>query len=118
MMVTVDPLKKYEDAKQGKLVAATGILPQFYMEAMVRGNDTARDVYEAMVDIYGYGDYSGPSWGTVSPTGVYKSSYEEDPDMYPLVLCEWPDNDVRLWVYQHAILAVQDPEETIITRMD
>ena len=118
MMVTVDPLKAYTDAPKDRLIAACGILPQFFAEAVMQGNDTAESVYKAMVAIYGFGDYSGTSWGTVSDEGVYKSSYDEDPDMSPLLLCEWPDSEVKMYCYEHAILAVVDDEKQIITRMD
>ena len=121
MIAEIDPLNVHmpKGASAKKIVGAVGILPMFYTEACVKGLDTAHEVYEDMVKTYGFGDYSGPSWGTVKDDGTYVSSFEEDPDMAPLMKCSWPDNPVVMYIYQHAILAVVDGFETpIITRMD
>ena len=119
MMVTLDPMKKFEDVKKDRLVAACGLLPAFFADAMDRSTeDTAESVYKAVVEVYGFGDYSSANWGTVTPEGAYVSAYDDDPDMYPLLLLEYPDSPVQMLIYQSAILAVRDGETTILSRMD
>jgi len=120
MIVEIDPLNVHlpKGASSKRIVDACGILPMFYTEAMVKGLETAQEVYDDMVKTYGFGDYGSASWGTVSPDGTYVSSYEEDPDMAPLLKLTWPDNPVECLIYEHAILAVRDEDKTIITRMD
>ena len=120
MIAEIDPLNVHleKGATAKRIVEACGILPMFYTEACVKGLVTAQEVYDDMVKTYGFGDFSGPSWGTVSPDGTYVSSFEEDPDMQPLMKCTWPDSPVELLIYQNAILAVRDADTSIITRMD
>lgn len=120
MIISVDPNKYHVPigATMDRLVQACGIIPAFAAEAYVKGHETAQDVYGAMVEAYGFGDMSSTDWGTVDPTGVYKSTYDEDPDMQPLVELSSPDNPVKVYIYQYAIVAVVDKDTTIITRMD
>jgi len=121
MMVTLDPNMAYEKAPRGKLIEACGLLPNFFIDSLTKvayeGGEGAQAVYDEMVTLYGFGDYSGPSWGTVSPSGSYVSSYEEDEDLEPYLMMESLEG-VKMYVYPNAILAVMDSETTILTRMD
>jgi len=117
MMVTLDPNKAYPEAKKGDLVEACGIIPQFFFAAAVENKKTAKEAYETMVSEYGFGDWSSTSWGTIDPKGTYVSSSEGDQDLEPymeLVMLDGP----TLYIYPHAILAVVDSNDTIISRMD
>lgn len=120
MIISVDPNEYHipKGATKVRLVRACGIIPAFAAEAYAKGNETAQDVYDAMVERYGFGDMSSTKWGTVDPTGVYKSAYDEDPDMQPLVELRFPENPVKVYIYQYAIVAVVDEDTTIISRMD
>lgn len=120
MIINVDPNQHHvpKGANKGRIMEACGIIPMFAAEAYLKGAVTAQEVYDSMVESYGFGDMSSTDWGTVDPTGVYKSSYEEDPDMEPLVELSYPDNPVKVYIYQYAITAVVDKDTTIITRMD
>jgi len=118
MMVTVDPLKKYKEAKANRLVEACGIIPLFYKDAIEMDTESpASEVYSKMVDLYGFGDYQSVDWGTVSPEGLYESAHD-DPDLAPLLRLDHPDSEVVCYIYQYAIMAVRDKNETILSRMD
>ena len=119
MLINVDPNEYHipKGAKQGRLVEACGIIPMFAHEAYLKGAVTAQEVYDSMVESYGMGDWASPNWGTVDAKGVYKSTHAEDPDLYPLVSLEYP-GAAKVYIYQYAIMAVVDPQQTIISRMD
>jgi len=113
--VKVDPTGQYKNVARHRLVDALGIVPSFVSYAAVEATEpTARAVLDAMAEAYGFymGDMEG---GTVDAEGVYQ--YPDDPPLYPLV--RWKlDDDVTVYMYQFAIVAVQDKDTTIITRMD
>lgn len=119
MMVTIDPTNHYPPNRQGPLIEACGLIPIFFCKAIASLSEkaTAREVYEAMVEMYGYGDYHTTKWGHCTKEGIYKSSYPEDPDLYPYIEMRLPDG-LGLFVYPHALLAVVDTKETILSRMD
>lgn len=115
--VAFDPRAAY-GANSEKLLAACGVIPSIFSEAAM-GPDTedAPSMYKRAVEVYSFGDYSSVQWGTVTPEGVYVSSHDEDPDLNPMVVFYWPFG-VEVLVYPHAIIAVRDEENTIISRMD
>lgn len=117
-MVIVDPNGKYPKGTQGLLVEACGILPVFFVEATSKGLKDIGEVYEDMVEQYGFGDSSGFKWGTVDDKGVYKSAYEEDPELNPYITMSIPDG-LTFHIYPNSIVGLVDPKgETIISRMD
>jgi hypothetical protein len=117
MIIEVDPLRAFEKAPEDHLVSAAGLIPYFAVEALQEHPEgPARDVYDKMVSIYGFGDFSGAFTGTVSEEGVY--SYPEDPDLSPIMKLYFPGSPVEVFVYQYAIIAVRDDQETITSRMD
>jgi hypothetical protein len=112
--VKVDPTSHFKGVPQARLLGALGIVPSFVAYAAnVAPETTARAMMDAMGEAYGFymGDMEG---GTVDAEGVY--SYPEDEPLYPLV--RWKLDDVTVYMYQYAIVAVQDKDTTIITRMD
>ena len=113
--VKVDPTSHFKGVPQSRLVEALGIVPSFVAYAAVEAPEaTARAVLDAMAEVYGFymGDMEG---GSVDAEGVY--SYPDDPPLYPLV--RWKlDDDVTVYMYQFAIVAVKDGNETIIARLD
>jgi hypothetical protein len=116
-MITLDPNGKFPGVPKEHMQEFAGLIPRIVADAVLAGACGAREVYDAMVLAYGYGDYSSINWGTISEDGTYVSSEEEDPDLDPVVMWELPcGTKVRL--YNHAIVSVVDDEETIITRMD
>ena len=117
MMVSIDPNKAFKGAKKDRLIEACGLIPYFFLAAKEQGAKTAKEAYAVMVSEYGFGDYSSTSWGTVDSKGTYVSAYDEDPDMEPLMSMTILDGPT-LYVYQYAIMAVVDSNDTIITRMD
>ena len=117
MMVIIDPNKAFEGAKKDRLIEACGLIPYFFMAAKEQGTKTAKEAYAVMVSEYGFGDYSNTNWGTVDSKGTYVSAYKEDPDMEPIMAMSILDGPT-LYVYQSAIMAVVDSNDTIITRMD
>ena len=111
----LDPTNHHEGVPDSRLIEALGIVPSFVAYAAVEHTEaTARAILDAMAEAYGFymGDMEG---GTVDAEGVYQ--YPDDPPLYPLV--RWKlDDDVTVYMYQFAIVAVQDKDNTIITRMD
>lgn len=116
--VAMDPMGKFPNANQQDLLEACGLIPQIFSRAAGEPDtEDAEDLYKAAVQQYGYGDMASDSWGTVHSDGTYESQYDEDPDLYPLVVFRWPFG-VEVLVYRHAIIAVRDEDNTIISRMD
>lgn len=115
MKVSVDPNSAFTRAPQGRLVEACGIIPDFFIHAIREGADgTAREALKAMNDVYGFPVSPMPG-GEVDQYGTYR--FPEDPPLEPLMKLEAPGG-VTLYIYQYAIVALVDPEETIVTRMD
>ena len=119
MMVTIDPTNNWPKDKRPRLVAACGLLPMFFVDAINKGLIGTQEVYDDMVKTYGFGDFSGPSWGSINEeTGVYVSSYEEDEDLAPMVTMDSLDGPT-LYIYQHAIIGLVGPDGVqIVSRMD
>lgn len=118
MIISIDPTKSFAGANKDRILDACGLIPMFVVDAFSAGKATTKDVYGSMVESYGFGDMSSTDWGTVEPDGTYVSSYDEDEDLKPLIELSFPENPVKVYVYQYAIVAVVDPDNTIISRMD
>jgi hypothetical protein len=117
-----DPQNVWGDRedKQERLEAACGVLPFFFMDAVMQRAETAEDTYASMVKSYSFGDYRFKG-GSVTTDGTYVSEYTEDPDMVPYVtfVAKWEGGEtVKLHIYRSAILSVVDSKSTIISRMD
>ena len=129
MMVTVDPLNKFKDVPNQRLVEACGVIPLFYAESVERLTEEAPadGIFKSMMDIYGFGFGDGKEgfWGTVKEDGALVSNEPDDPedgpadpDLFPYMSCKYPDSGVELLIYSHAITVVRDTDDTFITRMD
>lgn len=111
--VSVDPTGKFEEVPDTRLLAATGFIPYFIQEVVWENSQTANGAMHVMGEAYGFGVHLMK--GTVTAEGVYQ--YPGDPDLPPLVVFRLP-TDIQIIVYQHAIVAVRDGNNTLITRMD
>jgi len=92
---------------------ACGIIPDFFLSAVLEGMDTAsrptvENVSERMDAAYRFGGFSYPFEGTVSPQGVYHSPFEEEGDAPLPPLARFAYNNLELFVYQYAITALRD----------
>lgn len=118
---TLDPtgvLVKDKGASLERIGQAQGLIPEFVLYAVQRGAESAQEVWDAMVEAYGFGDFSGPEWGTIDAEGVYHSKYDEDPDLHPLVRYDLQGDRVSVYLYNYGIVSVVSTEQTIIGRMD
>lgn len=118
MKVTIDPLNAFFGIKPEKLLEATGILSYFAADVSLTAPDSVKGAFDDLMECYGMGvGQDGSGWGTVDAGGVYKSEYEEDPDMSPMVTFHLSDT-ISWHVYQSAITAVTDGEDTLMARFD
>jgi hypothetical protein len=119
MKIRMDPNKQFEDVQVTRIVDAVGILPVFAEAAYVAypSDPTARQVFDEMMKAYGMGFGDGTTMEvTITPSGTWVSNYEEDEDLHPLVKLFW--EDVTIYLYQHALVAIVGPDTTLATRMD
>ena len=119
MKVTIDPLNAYEGIKHTKLWEATGIIPYFVAEAaLAETADTkAQDVMDLMNECYGFGlgDYNMlDGGGAIDKDGVY--TYPDDEPLSPLVKFDMEYSTV--YIYQYALVAVDDGNTQVMQRMD
>jgi hypothetical protein len=114
-LITIDPLSKYPSKPNDELVEECGILPLFFMKAvMVQEEPTLDRVWELVDDQYGFGLYK-MTGSTVTKDGVWQ--YPEDPDLYPLMKLQ--EGNVEMLVYPYALVAMRDTSgRTLCTRMD
>ena len=114
-----DPTHTYTHIPQARLVAACGLLPQILTDAVGEDPEDTKALYEAAVKLYGYGDYSKAfAGGTVDDAGIYRSEFEEDPPMHPLLM-GITGKGQDIYLYQYAMVAIVGRDgTTIITRMD
>lgn len=116
MKATLDPTSAFKGVSRDKLIGALGLIPQFGAMAFLEHPEgSSEDIYGSMVSAYGFGDMRHTG-GSVSPEGVY--SYPEDPELPPLVVLQQEGSPTKVYVYQHAIIAVVDSDNTIFSRMD
>lgn len=117
--VLLDPFGQFPQVdKKGRILEACGLIPAIFSQAAGEPDtEDAQALYKAAVDVYGFGDWSGSDWGTVSQNGVYTSTHEDDEPLKPIAVFRWPFG-VEVLVYRHAIIAVRDEDTTIISRMD
>ena len=116
--VAMDPTGHFRnrDVSKDKLLEAMGLIPYFAVAAAAQLPKTAEKALELMDLEYGFGMGAMTGAGTVDEDGVYE--YPEDPPLYPMAAFRFPESDVTVYVYQYAMVAVVDPETTLITRMD
>ena len=98
---------------EDRIRGACGIIPDFFLIAVLDGMDTAsrptlESVSERMDAEYQFGGFSCPLHGTVSPQGVYHSPFEQDGDEPLPPLARFAYNNLELFIYQHAITALRD----------
>jgi len=113
--IEIDPNGKFLTVEMSRVIGAAGLLPYFALEAFeLLPEGGTEEVYQMLVSIYGMGDYRMPKGGTVSPEGVYNAP--EDPPLDPIVSVSGLNTTV--YIYQYAIIAVVDKNDTIVSRMD
>ena len=120
MSVTVDPSGKYKGIKPGKIWQSLGLIPYFVNSvAMTPDVDTTEAAAQILLDAYGFGfsvDHNMVDHGSqIDKDGVY--SYPEDPDLYPLVQFE-VQNGIKIYVYEYALVGVDDGETQWMARFD
>ena len=119
MNIKIDPMGEFKEVQVTRIVEAVGIIPVFAEAAYVAHADAplAKDVFNTMMNEYGMGFGNGTEMDvTITPDGAWVSGYEEDEDLYPLIEMSW--EGVKVYVYQHALVAVVGPDTTLVTRMD
>lgn len=94
-----------------RLREACGIIPDFFLAAVLEGMETAsgptlENVSEGMDAAYRFGGFSYPFEGAVSPQGVYHSPHDEDEPLPPLARFAY--GNLELFIYQYAITALRD----------
>ena len=99
-----------------RLLEACGIIPDFFAEACVTAEDenpegfTLRDVADGMDRVYQFGGFGYPWPGSLDADGVYRSQYDEDPPMSPLVRFSF-NSGARVFecfVYEAGITAIRE----------
>ena len=119
MLMTINPTGHYEKYVQGRLREECGLIPAFYYDAMRLGvskEDSVEDVFNSMLELYGYPPISGLDYGTVDSEGVLTPP--DGDKMYPYVKLAHPDNDTVCYIYAYGIVSVTDGQETITARFD
>lgn len=117
MNITIDPTDSFKGIKDKKLLASCGLILDFAEMVRYQQPETAQQAFDMLMDVYGYGSGDGSGWGTVDAEGAYRSEYEEDSDLPPIVTLKLGEG-IDLNVYQYGIVSVVDKETTLITRMD
>ena len=98
---------------EDRIRGACGIIPDFFLVAVLEGMDTASrpsvgNVSERMDEAYQFGGFSCPLHGTLSPQGVYHSPFEEQGDEPLAPLARFAYGNLELFVYRYAITALRD----------
>ena len=108
---------------EDRLCEACGIIPDFFMWALVEGIEsvfgpTLERVSDAMDKAYGFGGFCYPFKGTVSAEGVYQSPYDDDEPLAPLLRLS--HSGLELYIYESAIAALRDctSGEVVVGRFD
>jgi hypothetical protein len=121
--VTTDPTSwwraNHEDS-QPDYIAHAGLLLPWAREAAELRNDA--DTWVKLVDHmdnrYGFGLCD--MGGEISPSGLYKSPYEEDEPLAPLLYIEM--QGAEMYIYEYGICAMREVSvergDWFITRMD
>ena len=120
LVTTTDPLQQFKGVPQGRLIAATGLIPFFVQDVAMSVPVDATEAFDMMVECYGFPaeDMLPKGKGEVSDRGVY--SYPEDPDLHPMVSWkfEGEKDTIEVLMFQHAFVVVRDKARTHMTRMD
>ena len=93
-----------------------GVIPMFFGEAAnADGREYITDpayllqfVADGMDKAYGMGGFQTNAWsknGVIDPAGVYRSGYDDDPAMHPIVKLQ--TDDVECFIYDCAIVAIR-----------
>ncbi len=92
-----------------------GLIP-FFATVAEADAENAAEFKKAMEAEYGFPLATVD--GTVDEQGIFKSKYEEDPELIPLAKMDTPH--VTLYQYQYAIVAFvnKDGSPQFVTRMD
>ncbi len=117
MTMIIDPNEAFAGIKPKKLVDVMGIIPFFVQDVALSQPESASEAFELLQECYGYpvGDLLENGVGKVEQDGTY--IYPDDPDLSPIALFELPD-DIQVFVYQYAFVAVRDAKTTLMARME
>lgn len=105
--VQFDPLDKFPNVPQARLVEACGILPHFVLtdDAPIRAN---------LEHCYQFGIHES-SGGSIDPDGMYH--FPGDPDLAPMAVIR--KGEERMFIYRSAIVAILgDDGSCFVTRCD
>jgi len=98
------------------LVEACGIIPDFFVTACITAEQenpdtlTLQHIADGMDRAYQFGGFGYPWPGSLDADGVYRSQYDEDPPMSPLVRFSF-NSGARVFecfVYECAITAIRE----------
>jgi hypothetical protein len=120
LVTTTDPLQQFKGVPQGRLIAATGLIPFFVQDVAMSVPLDATEAFDMMLECYGYGgkDTLPTSAGEVQKDGTY--THPEDTDLAPMVSWkfEGEKDTIEVLMYQHELVVVRDKARTHMTRMD
>lgn len=119
MKIEIDPTKSFTTVPVPRLVEAVGMIPGFAGNAYHAHPvaPTARQVFDHMMETYQFGFGDGTEMSVrIYPDGRWCSDYDEDEDLMPLVKLYW--ENVTIYLYSHALVAIVGPDTTLTTRMD
>ena len=107
--VIADPLTKFTVPTE-QLMEMCGVLVNWACLAV-----RSENMKQSLEDSYGFGTLLEMTGGTVTDNGTYQ--YPEDPDLYPLVTV-YVNMVPRVHIYEYAIVALVQGQDTFVTRMD
>jgi hypothetical protein len=95
-------------ARPADIIEACGIIPDFFAAACCSTSEALTlDIIAAGMDSeYQMGGFRYPFGGSITPAGVYQSSYDDDPDMAPLACFTF--EGFECLVYYYGITAIRD----------
>ena len=104
-----NPLKAYAYSDQ-TLQEMCGLLPFFWLDAMLQRPATAAEAM-SLIDGY-YGQRTGSFPKTqVTPEGRWVSPYEDDEPLDPLVQMV-SGNGLECFIYPYGLMAIRDTDQT------
>jgi len=110
---TFDPNEAHTHMDKHQMVQYAGFIPDFFLAGIEEGTDL-NSVSKIMDENYGYGGFNEYPWpSTIGPQRRLISSYEEDPDLDPILIMRarsQSDMDLECILYESGIIALRDEE--------
>ena len=105
-----DPEKQFSGFPHEALREMCGLIPLWLDE------ENEGSVFEQLERGYGFPTYD---MGGEILEGIYLSSFDEDPPLYPIASAEFERTKEKLFVYEYGIVAVvQESGDYKVVRMD